>query len=232
MSVYNKKDDTFELDNFCYNYFQKRFIPVIKELTEEEIHVLERLEIRVEEKNYTIAEYIELKKYIGIYDVDYEKTENKKYIKPLKYGITRKEFDYVCNTFNKIDQKYEKELSIVRRKIQFIDIVKKEKEHIRDKFIILLKKNVFDDIQKKKLTEFILGINEVSDIYKERFILYYGLQMQKHNMPEIAKLQNCTATNIRYSINRVKTIILHLPNEKIEILRNIMNKTNVKVYYT
>lgn len=232
MSVYNKKEDTFELDNFCYNYFQKRSIPVIEELTEEAIHVLEKLEIIIDEKIYTIAEYIELKKYIGIYEIDYEKTKNKKYIKPSKYGITKKEFDYISNTFNRIDQKYEKELSIVRRKIQFMDIVKKEKEHIRDKFIILLEKNVFNDVQKKKLTEFILGIDEISDVYKERFILYYGLQTQKYNMPEIAKLQNCTVTNIRYSINRVKTTILHLPNEKIEILRNIMNEIKVKVYYT
>ena len=72
-----------------------------------------------------------------------------------------------------------------------------------------------------------MNIEDAKLVTKQRFILYYGLDKRKgkiHNCSEIARLEGCSASNIRQSINQIKSKLLRLSDDNIDILRKIINK--------
>ncbi len=118
------------------------------------------------------------------------------------------------------------ELKIIQKsEVGFKDIWTKEKQHIRDKLIIFLKANKLNATKKLQLIDIIKDIENVTYTHKERFILFYGLDKERKNIPEMARLYKCSTENIRVSIEKIKRKIIDLPNEKIESLRAIMKET-------
>lgn len=212
-------------EEFCKRYLENRIIDLKKELSTEEIKTLEKLEIKIENKLYNGLEYEDLKEAAGIYCSKYEKNKELKYMKPSKYGVSKNEYDQLFDKFEKINIKYKELLEIDMRKRDFEYIWFREKQHIRDKLITFLEKQTLDDIQRKKLFEIIMNMEDATLIQKERFILYYGLDKNKkkiHNATKIAKLQKCTASSIRQSINRIKSQIPQLSDENIDRIREII----------
>ncbi|MCI8548387.1 MAG: hypothetical protein HFJ38_05810 [Bacilli bacterium] len=218
-------------DKDCHSYYEKKSIDLKNELTTTDLAIIKKLEVKVKEEFYTQYEYENLKEHLGIYVISNENDNELKYLKPSKYGVTNNEYDQIYNKFNEIDNKYKKILIRNSKIIDFDDIWFREKQHVIDKLIIALDNRILNDVQKKQLFEFIMNIENATLIQKERFILYYGLQENNneiYNIAQIAQLHNCTKSNIRQAVNRIKSKITHLSNEKIEILRQILNELNIK----
>lgn len=217
-------------EEFCKRYLENRIIDLKKELTTEEIKTLEKLEIKIENKLYNGLEYEDLKDAAGIYCSKYDKNKELKYMKPLKYGVGKREYNKICKKIENMDKKYEELLEIDIRKRNFEDIWFREKQHIRDKLITFLEGQTLNNVQRKKLFEIIMNMEDATLKQKERFILYYGLGKNKekiHNFSKIAKLENCCQSNIRQSINKIKSKIIRLSNEDIDVIRKIIkNKQN------
>lgn len=209
-------------------YCDNEIIDLKEELTEVALNIIERLEVKIKGKLYTKYEYEDLKESLGIYCSKYDSNKEQKYIKPLKYGVTKEEYDYIFTIFNEIDNKYKELLKGNCRKINFENIWFREKQHIRDKLITCLEKQTLNNNQRKKIFQIVMSMEDTTLIQKERFIIYYGLDKSKeeiHNATKIAKLQNCTKSTIIQSINKIKSKIPRLSDEKIEIIRNIVNKS-------
>lgn len=218
-------------EEYCDNYLESKIIDLKKELTNKDLAIIEKLEVNIEDGFYTQSRYEDVKEDLGIYYSNYDADREQRYIKPLKYGVTKKEFDYLSNRFSEIDKKYEEMLEGNYRRKTFKDIWLKEKQHIRNKLMYLLEKDILTDYKKQKILEIVINMKDATDMQKERFVLYYGLdkkQKRIHNASKIAELQNCTSSNIRQSINNIKLKIVRLPDEQIETIRKIIKQTNLK----
>lgn len=213
------------LEEYCERYLENRIIDLKRELTAEEVKIIEKLEVKIENSLYNGAEYEKLKTAIGVYFSKYDKDKELKYKKPLKYGVTKEEYDKIYNKFTEIDEKYENLLEVNIPKKSFEAIWLNEKQHIRDKLITFLEKKTLNDTQKYQLFELIMNIEDATPMQKERFILYYGLDKEKiHSASKLAKLQHCTQSNIRQAINKIKSKIIRLPDEKIDIIREVIEE--------
>ncbi len=213
------------LEEYCDKYFDTAIIDLKKELTEKEIEIIEKLEVKIEDRLYTAYKYEDIKETLGIYCSKNDKHKELKYKKPEKYGISKEEYDLIIVKFNKIDNKYEELLGVDFKRRDFNYIWFKEKQCVRDKLIIFLEEHTLDDIQKQKLLNIIMSMKNTTIMQKERFILYYGLDQNKekiHSASKIAKLQNCSTSNIRQAINKVKSKIPRLEDEEIDIIREMI----------
>lgn len=214
-------------EEYCERYFENRTIDLKRELTIEEIKIIEKLEAKIENKLYNGYEYEDLKEAAGIYFSRWDENKELKYMKPLKYGVTKSEYNQICNKFEKIDAKYEELLQINMKKRNFECIWFREKQHIRDKFITFLEEQTLNNAQKEKIFEIIMNMENATLMQKERFILYYGLDKNKekiHNASKISKLENCCQSNIRQAINKIKSKIPQLSDEKIELIRKLIRE--------
>ena len=195
------------------------------ELTDKDIQIIKKLECEIHNGLYNEFEYIRLKESLGIYHSSYNEDPENKYKKPFKYGVNKKDFDYICSKFNEIDNKYSKILNNIKRKIGFDEIWLSDKQHIRDKLIIALKQNKLNDIQKEKILKIITNMENASLKQKERFIMYFGLDNKKikvHDYKEIAKQQKCSSSNIRQAIRTVSSKIVRLSDKEIDEIRKIL----------
>lgn len=200
-----------------------------KELTNIELSIIRKLEVEINKGFYTPCEYQNLKEHLGIYHIMNENDKELKYLKPSKYGVSKNEYNQLCNKFEEIDNKYANLLNSNFRRTSFENVWLRERQHIRDKLITILNKKNLNNTQKQQIYDFVMNMESATDIQKNRFILYYGLDKNNnevHTISQIAKLHNCTPSNIRQSINHLKSGIVRLSNEKIEILRQIVNKLN------
>lgn len=213
------------LEEYCDKYFDTAIIDLKKELTEIELEIIEKLEVKIEDKLYTAHKYEEVKETLGIYYSKNDKDKELKYKKPMKYGISKKEYDLITAKFTKIDNKYKELLGVDFKKRDFDYIWFKEKQYVRDKLILFLEKKTLNDIQKQNLFNIIMNMENTTIMQKERFILYYGLDQKEekvHSISKIAKLQSCSESNIRQTINKVKSKIPRLTDEEIDIIREII----------
>ena len=101
------------LEEYCERYLENRIIDLKRELTAEEVKIIEKLEVKIENSLYNGAEYEKLKTAIGVYFSKYDKDKELKYKKPLKYGVTKEEYDKIYNKFIEIDEKYEKIIDVI-----------------------------------------------------------------------------------------------------------------------
>ena len=137
------------------------------ELSDKDIQVINKLECEVHNEFYTGAEYYKLKENLGIYYSSYKEEPELKYKKPLKYGVTKEEFDYVHNTFNRIDNKYANILDEHWRRIDFSVIWLAEKQHVRDKLINFLEVEILNDTQRQQLFDIVINMKETTLLQKE-----------------------------------------------------------------
>ena len=91
-----------EFQDLFKDYYNVKIINLKKEFTQEELNILERLEIKIEDKQYTEYELniVEMKLLY------YYKDEEKNYIYPLKNGVNETQYDMVFNKFQEIIKKY------------------------------------------------------------------------------------------------------------------------------
>lgn len=215
---------TFE--KYQYVYFSKKTINLKKAFSKTEIETINKLDVKIENRFYTVHEYTDLKRDLGIF-WNISKDKDLKYLKPSKYKVSKSDFNQLCKRFDEIDNKYDDLLRDFNRRIYFEDMWFAEKVHTRDKLISILNENQLNDTKRRKLLNIIMNIEDAKLITKQRFILYYGLDKRKgkiHNFCEIARLEKCSASNIRQSINQIKSKLLRLSDEGIDILRKIANK--------
>lgn len=100
------------IEEWKYNYHNKKIIDIKKELRSEETELLKMLNIFLEDKIYTEYEYECLKLDISeYYKEDGMDKEELECVKPLEKGVTRKDYNNLLKTFDKIDKKYEDKFS-------------------------------------------------------------------------------------------------------------------------
>lgn len=211
-----------ELIEWVRNYNNKEIIDIKKELTEKELKIIKNFSATIQDKIYTELEYDELKESLFLNFCE----EDSKYTKPSLYGMKNEEFDIIFNKFNEIDKKYEKSFN----KIEFKDNIPKkidysQRQIIRDNFMILLENDKITDEQKQLVLEIIINMKNVFFKQKERFIMYYGLDLKKekiHSFTKIAKIQNCSNSCIRQGVWTVRRKILSLPTKEIKILEKMV----------
>lgn len=214
------------LEEYEHIYFDNKTINLKKAFSQTELKTINKLEVEIEDRFYTVHEYTELKRNLGIF-FNINKDKELKYLKPLKYKVCKSDFNQLCKKIDEIDNKYEDLLRDFRGRIDFKDMWFSEKVHIRDKLINMLNEEKIDNNQNKELLKIVMDIENVKLVTKQRFILYYGLDGNKkkiHNCCEIARLEGCSASNIRQSVNQIKSKLLRLSDEKIDVLRKIVNK--------
>ena len=89
-------------------YHKKQIIDVRKELTEQELDIMQKLGIEVENKIYTEYEYEVLKMdLIEFYKNDDMEEEDLKKARELVKGISRNKYNELLKKFDEIDKKYE-----------------------------------------------------------------------------------------------------------------------------
>lgn len=214
------------LEKYQYIYFDKKTINLKKVFSQTELETINKLDVKIENRFYTVHEYTDLKRNLGIFR-NINKDKELKYLKPSKYKVRKSDFNQLCKKFDEIDNKYEELLRDFNGRIYFEDMWFAEKVHVRDKLISILNENLLNDTKRKQLLSIIMNIEDAKLVTKQRFILYYGLDKRKgkiHNCSEIARLEGCSASNIRQSINQIKSKLLRLSDDKIDILRKITNK--------
>ena len=91
--------------------------------------------------------------------------------------------------------------------------------------INFLEVEILNDTQRQQLFDIVINMKETTLLQKERFILYYGLDKDKakiHSCSKIATIQNCTSSNIRQAINKIKSRFIRLSDEEIDQIREII----------
>ena len=94
-----------------------------------------------------------------------------------------------------------------------------------DLFFIRLKHNWVSKEKKKKLYELVIGLENATNLQKERFISVYDLQCvfnRKYNLSHIAKKQNCSSSAVRYSVSRIRNFLVNLQDERKTIFLQII----------
>lgn len=103
--IYMKND--FDFDEWYEVYSTREFIDVKSVLSKEDIKILKKLDISVENKLYTEQKFellnVTLLKYYVADDMD---KEDLKLSKPLPKDVTRDEYNKVLNKINSINEKY------------------------------------------------------------------------------------------------------------------------------
>ena len=218
------------LVEWVINYNNKKIIDVKKELTEEEIKIAKKMGVTVQDKIYTELEYDELKENLCLYYAENSCEENLKYFRPSQYWIKNDDFDKIFNKFNEIDKKYEKLFNRIEVKYNMQRTIEySQRQIIRDNFIKILEYSKLNNEQKQLVFEIIMNINDVIQIQKERFFIYYGLDLEKeriHNFTKISKMQNCSPSAVRQGICAVKRKILNLPTKEMILLEKIVENHN------
>lgn len=90
------------------DYYNNRYIKLLEELSNKDIEVLNKLDIIIENKNYSRYEYDIVKQKFGMY---FNEREDELEVKKIKKSLKKKnvsceEYNNVLNTFDKIDNKY------------------------------------------------------------------------------------------------------------------------------
>lgn len=96
-------------------------------------------------------------------------------------------------------------------------IDKLEELALEDKYSIEIKEQLFNMITNLKLGTL---------LQKERYILYYGFDISKerrYRVSEIARMCNCTPSNIKSSVFAMRRALLRLPPDEIKEFEKIVN---------
>ncbi len=77
---------------------------------------------------------------------------------------------------------------------------------------------------KEQIYHVVLKLPKKTDLQKERFIRYYGLQpaeFKKETLSEISREQHCTPNAVRSSVISIRIAMFHIPDEDFSILEKI-----------
>lgn len=103
------------------------------------------------------------------------------------------------------------------------------RSEITDKLIELINESKLNYKQKQKVYILIKNLKNTTDIQKDRFISFYGLDKNSdkgQTLGEIAEKYNCSTTAIRCSVISVKNKLSRL-NETTEIIKKIIDENTI-----
>lgn len=101
-----------------------------------------------------------------------------------------------------------------------------EKSLILDELSKLMKKSRLSNSQKKEIINLVKQEKKATEIQKERFMLFYGLNESGKkcmNLPQIAEKYGCTPPAIRCSVLSMRCKLLKY-EEEFSIIENIVNE--------
>lgn len=101
-----------------------------------------------------------------------------------------------------------------------------EKSLLVNKLLKLAKTSKLSNNQKKIILTIVESLDNVTEIQKRRFILYYQLNTQnkkKSTLSSIGKFYGCNKNAIRASVIRVKSKLKRL-NKEIKTIEEIVKK--------
>ncbi len=104
----------------------------------------------------------------------------------------------------------------------------KSRSEITDKLVELMNESKLSYDQKQKVCTVVKNLKNTTDIQKDRFISFYGLDKNSdkgQKLGEIAEKYNCSTTAIRRSVVSVKNKLSRL-NENVEIIKKIIDENN------
>ena len=99
------------------------------------------------------------------------------------------------------------------------------KREIMDNLLLFAQKESLNEKQKKAFLKIVKELPKGTNLQKERFIMYFGLDKTKgKKICEMSKIYNCTASAVRESVMSIRNLLMRMPNEKIEMLQKIMEE--------
>lgn len=87
-----------------------------------------------------------------------------------------------------------------------------------------MKKYNISDRYKEQIYNVVLKLPKKTDLQKERFIRYYGLQpteFKKETLSAIAREQHCTPNAVRSSVISIRIAMFRIHDEDFSILEKI-----------
>lgn len=104
-------------------------------------------------------------------------------------------------------------------------MIEEDKSILIDNLLELMQKVKLNNNYKEKIRKIIDNEKTVTKIEKERFEMYYGLNIDKKmNITQIAKQYKCSYSAVRCSILNIRRkLITHLGEEERSIIKNIIN---------
>lgn len=109
-----------------------------------------------------------------------------------------------------------------------IAITKDEKkQEIVVRLIELMKKTDITNVEKESIYNIVMNMTSRTINQKIRFIMLYGIkptEFKKYTLTEIAKLQKCSTSAIRYSTIAVRNTFWRVPDDEFEIIKAICEK--------
>lgn len=105
----------------------------------------------------------------------------------------------------------------------------KEKGKIVDKLIKLMEKSLLNANQKKVIRKIVNNLENTTEIQKDRFILFYGLDEERcetRKLREIAVKYNCTTTAIRRSVITVKNKLSRLEKD-VKLIAKVIQECKI-----
>lgn len=106
-----------------------------------------------------------------------------------------------------------------------------EKGNIVYELLELLKANKISNTSKKKIYIMVNNMNNRTDNQKEKFCMFYNLlekEKQNYRLCDMARYYNCTSSNIRSSIGRIRNSLVNTNEENILIMKNILKEYHDK----
>ena len=92
-----------------------------------------------------------------------------------------------------------------------------------DKFLLKVKNGDISKLYKNILYNLVMDMKEKTIKQKNRFVLYYNIipnQDITYSMADLARLQGCSSSAVRYSILTIRhALINHKKEEFIEIIK-------------
>ena len=92
--------------------------------------------------------------------------------------------------------------------------------------ILELEKNDWlNEVQKQKIHDIVIKLDNRTENQKQRFLLYYNLnvnQKQIYRQCDFARLYNVSPNAIRCSVGRIRTALVNLQDEGILDLKEIL----------
>ena len=110
-----------------------------------------------------------------------------------------------------------------------------ERSDVVYQILELAKDKLLTQEQKNQIYDIVISLDNRTENQKERFLLYYNLnvnQVQEYRQCDLARQYNVSANAIRCSVGRITNALANLKDNRIEVLKDILEdyKNKMKNY--
>ena len=101
-----------------------------------------------------------------------------------------------------------------------------ERRDIVYKILVIAKKELLNPIQKNKIYNIVCNLKNSTHLQIERLVLYYNLKdgEEKYRLCDLGRKYNCTGNAVKFSIARTKNRLIHIPDEDMLVIKNILEE--------